>query len=156
PPGGAAFDIPVHANEVCILSFPGERLTGSALASSVDFEVKAWGTDGAAVRPNGKAAATTLALATSSGAVKVNVTLHVVPAGQGALTRVRFKAASVEDAFAAKVAAEVARRTAPLEAELARTKQAVETELRERADRAIAERLLKRTEVLSLNSHERN
>src|SRR5262245_50737506 len=49
PPGGAAFDVPVHAGEVCILSFPGERLVGSALASSGDFEVKAWGNDGVAV-----------------------------------------------------------------------------------------------------------
>src|SRR5213078_4170632 len=96
PPGGAAFDVPLHASEVCILSFPGERLAGSALSSSTDLEIKAWGNDGVAVRPSGKTAAATLALATVSGAIKVNVTLHVVPATQPALTLVRFKAASSE------------------------------------------------------------
>src|ERR1041385_3707835 len=38
PPGGAAFDIPIHAGEVCILSFPGEKLVDStALISSADL-----------------------------------------------------------------------------------------------------------------------
>jgi hypothetical protein len=157
PPGGAAFDVPVHAGEVCILSFPGERMAGSsALASSADFEIKAWGNDGVAVRATGRTAAATLALATVSGAIKVNVRLHVVPAAQQSLTLVRFKAASAEEAFEARVTAEVAKRAAPLEAELARTKQAVDIQLRERADLLIAERLLKRTEILALNSHERN
>lgn len=157
PPGGAAFDVPVHADEVCILSFPGERMAGtSAMVSTDDFEIKAWGSDGVAVHPNGKKAAATLALATASGAIKINVTLHVVPATQQALTLVRFKAASSEEAFEAKVAAEVARRTAPIEAELARTKQGIDAQIRDRADLVIAERLLKRTEVLALNSHERN
>jgi hypothetical protein len=156
PPGGAAFDVPVHAGQVCILSFPGERMAGSALASSADFEIKAWGSDGVAVRPTGKAAAATLALATVSGAIKVNVTLHVVPAAQDALTLVRFKPASSEEAFQARVAAEVAKRTAPLEAELARTKLGIDAQLRDRTELAIAERLLKRTELVSLRAHERN
>jgi len=43
PPGGAAFDIPIHAGEVCILSFPSEKLVDStALVSSADFEVQRW------------------------------------------------------------------------------------------------------------------
>lgn len=157
PPGGAAFDVPLHAAEVCILSFPGEQLAGSAaLASSDDFEIQRWGTDGVAVRPTGKKAAATLALATVSGAIKINITLHLVPAEQQALTLVRFKAASAEEAFEVRVAAEVARRTAPLEAELARTKQGIDAQIRDRADLLIVERLLKRTELVSLNSHERN
>jgi hypothetical protein len=157
PPGGAAFDVPVHAGEVCILSFPGERMAGSsALASSGDFEVKAWGSDGVAVRANGKTAAATLALATSSGAVKVNVTLHVVPATQEALTLIRFKPASAEEAFEAKVAAEVARRTAPIEAELARTKLGIDAQIRDRADLVVIDRLLRRTQLVRLNAHERN
>lgn len=157
PPGGAAFDIPIHAGEVCILSFPGEKLVDStALISSADFEVQRWGTDGVAVRATGKKATSTLALATTSGAIKINVTLRVVPATQQALTLVRFKAASSEDAFQARVSAEVAKQMEPLKAELAKTKQSVDALLRDRADHIMAERLLKRTQLEPLNAHERN
>src|ERR1043166_8010601 len=96
PPGGAAFDIPLHAGEVCILSFPGEKLVDStALISSADFEVQRWGTDGVAVRATGKKATSTLALATTSGAIKINVTLRIVPATQQALTLVQIGRAHV-------------------------------------------------------------
>src|ERR1051325_4370442 len=71
PSGGAAFDVPIHAGQVCILSF-SEKMAGNALTSSGDFEIKAWGSDGVAGRANGKTATATLALATTSGAIKVN------------------------------------------------------------------------------------
>src|SRR5437763_5234722 len=148
PPGGAAFDVPIHAGEVCILSFPGEKLIDStALISSADFEVKLWGADGVAVRATGKKTTSTLALATTSGAIKINVTLHIVAATQQALTLVRFKPASAEDAFQARVAAEVAKQTEPLRVELAKTKQSVDVLLRDRADHLMADRLLKRTDL---------
>src|SRR4051812_27105633 len=50
PPQGGAFDVMLHAGEVCILSFP-DRVSSKALASSPDFEIKSWGDDGVAVRP---------------------------------------------------------------------------------------------------------
>jgi hypothetical protein len=155
PPGGAAFDVPLHAGEVCILSFPEQQMTGSMLASSRDFEVKTWGTDGVAVRANGKTGSATLALSTTS-ALKVNVTLRVVPAQQDALTLVRFKLASAEEAFEAKVTAEVAKRVAPLQAELASTKKGIDAQIRERTDTAILDRILKRNAMQSLSAHERN
>jgi len=155
PPGGAAFDIPVHAGEVCILSFP-ENMAKSALSSSADFEIKAWGGDGVAVRGIGRSATTTLALATVSGKIKVNVTLHVVSAKQDALTLVRFKSASSEEVFAAKLKIEVDKRVAPVEAELAASKRGIDVQIRDRADGLIAERLLKRNEVIALHAHERN
>src|SRR5262245_25289132 len=49
PPQGGAFEVVVHVREVCILSFP-EKLSGTALASSPDFEIKRWGDDGVAIR----------------------------------------------------------------------------------------------------------
>jgi len=155
PPGGGAFDIPIHAGEVCILSFP-EKMANSALSSSGDFEIKAWGNDGVAVRSNGRLATATLALATASGGIKINVTLHVVPAKQDALTLVRFKPASAAEAFEAKLKVELAKRVAPLEAELAARKKDVDVQIRDRADGLIAERLLKRNEVIALQAHERN
>lgn len=156
PPQGGAFEVPIHAREVCILSF-AERLKSSALASSPDFEIKSWGDDGVAVRAVGEAAkATTLAVATSSGVVKVNVTLTVVPPDRPAYTLVRFKAVSAEEAFDAQVKAEVARRVGPLEAELARLRQSIESQARDRADGLLAERLLRRNETLALSAHERN
>lgn len=156
PPQGGAFEVPIHAREVCILSF-AERLSSKALASSPDFEIKSWGEDGVAVRAAGETAnTTTLAVATTSGAVKVNVTLTVVAPDRPAYTLVRFKAVSAEEAFDAQVQAEVGKRVAPLEAELAGLRQGLEARAREQAEALIAERLLRRNEAISLSAHERN
>jgi hypothetical protein len=154
PPGGAGFDIPVHAGEVCILSFPGQQITDPAIASSNDFEVRNWGSDGVAVRANGKTPAATIALA--AGKVKVNLRLRLVPTTEAALTLVRFKAASAEEAFAAAVEAELAKRMATRETALAKKEAGLDELIRDRADGLIAEKLLRRNEVLTLSSHERN
>jgi hypothetical protein len=156
PPQGGAFEAAVHAGEVCILSF-AETLSTEALVGSPDFEVKAWGDDGVAIRATGAAAkTTTLALATSSGTVKVNMTMTVVPPDKPAYTLIRFKAASAEEAFEAQLKVAVARRVAPLEAELARLRQNLDNYIRDRADSLIAERLLERNETIALAAHECN
>lgn len=156
PPQGGAFEVPVHAGEVCILSFP-EKLAQTALASSPDFEVKSWGDDGVAVRANhDKVTTATLALATTSKQIKVNVTLRVVPKATPALTLVRFKLASVEEAFEAQLGAALKARLAPIEAELAKAKKDLDDQVRTLADGQIAERLLARNEIVPLESHERN
>lgn len=156
PPQGGAFEVPVHAGEVCILSFT-EKVSSKALVSSPDFDVKAWGDEGVAVRATGAAAkTTTLAVATSSGTTKVNVTLAVVPPDKPAFTLVRFKPVSVEEAFEAQVKAAVARRVGPIEAELTKTRQSLDTALRDRADALLADRLLKRNETIALAAHGRN
>jgi hypothetical protein len=154
-PGGGALSVPVHAGEVCILSFP-ERLASSALSSSADFEIKAWGNDGVAVRSTGRATTATLALSTSTGAIKVNLTFRVVPEKEDALTMVRFKPASLEEALEAQISAEVAKRLAPLEAALAASRRSVDEQIRDRADGLIADRLLTRNEIIALQAHERN
>jgi len=156
PPQGGAFEAPIHTGEVCILSF-AEKLSTQALASSPDFEVKAWGDDGVAIRVVGATAkTTTLALATRSGMVKVNMTLTVVPPDKPAYTLVRFKAVSAEEAFDAQLKDAVAKQVAPLEANLTRLRQNLETTIRDRADGLIADRLLKRNETIALTAHERN
>jgi hypothetical protein len=161
-PGGSAFEVPVHAGAVCILSFPGEKMESSALASSEDFEIMPWGDerspdrDRVAVRATRKAEPATIALATKSGLIKINLTFRVVPENEDALIFVRFKAVSTEEAFQAKLDAELAKRLAPIQAELAAVKKAVDAEIRNRADRLIAERLLKRNEFTALRSYERN
>jgi hypothetical protein len=156
PPQGGAFEAPIHAGTVCILSF-GEPLSTKALASSADFEIKSWGTDEVAVRAIGATAkTTTLALATSTGSVKVNMTLTVVPADQPAYTLVRFKAVTAEEAFEAQLKVALAQRVAPLEAELARLRQDLDARIRDRADGLIAERMLRRNEAITLSARERN
>lgn len=156
PPQGGAFEVPVHIGAVCIMSF-AEKLGKQALASSPDFEIKSWGDDGVAVRAIGATAkTTTLALATSSGTVKVNVTLAVVAPTQLAYTLVRFKAVSAEEAYEAKMKNEVAKHVAPLEAELGKLRQNLENHIRDRADGLLAERLLKRNETIAFSAHERN
>lgn len=156
PPQGGAVDVPLHAGAVCILSFP-EKLAPQALKSSPDFEIKGWGEDGIAVRAAGaKVPPATLALATTSGQVKVNVTLRVVPEAERAVTMVRFKAASAEEAFEAQVKAGIERRVAPIERRLAQTKKDLDALIRRRAEEEIANRLLHRNEIIRLEAHARN
>jgi hypothetical protein len=163
PPQGGAFEVAVHAGEVCILSFP-DKVSSKALASSPDFEIKAWGDDGVAVRAYGaNAKTTTLAVATASGAVKINVTLTVVAADKPSSTLVRFKAVTMEQAFEARVKAEVEQRLVPLAAEVTKVRQDLDHQIRDldrqvrdRADGLLADRLLKRNETFKLGSHERS
>jgi hypothetical protein len=163
PPQGSAAEIPVHVGTVCILSFP-EKLAGKALSSSADFEVQPWGTDGVAIRAiNNQAPPATLALATATGQIKVNITLRVVADTESALTLVRFKAVSEAEAFDAGVRAGIAKGIAPLEqrleaqrTELDRRHKELDALILKRADREIAERLLRRAEVVSFNVHARN
>jgi hypothetical protein len=163
PPGGGAFDVPVHAGEACILSFFEKLETRSGLASSSDFEIRPWGEDGVAVLANVNAKTTTLALATATRAVKINVRLLVVPANVDALTLVRFKAATEEQARDAFVKAEVAKRMVPLRAEVEAARAEVEAArknldalVQDRAEQLVMERSLKRSEVRALKSIERN
>lgn len=156
PPQGGAVDVPVHAGAVCILSFPG-KLAPQALTSSPDFDIKAWGDDGIAVRATAAEVPTaTLALATANGQVKVNVTLRVVPAAAPALTMVRFKAASAEEAFEAQVKAGIERRVAPIERRLAQARKDLDALIRRRAEEEIADRMLRRNEIIRLEAHARN
>jgi Protein of unknown function (DUF2381) len=154
-PGGGAVELPIHAGAVCILSFP-EKMASSALASSRDLEVKSWGGEGVAVRASEGAKPATLALATASGSIKVNVTLRIVAESEDAFTLVRFKAVSAEDAFESRVAAEVARRLSPIQAELATAKQGLDERVQALAEALLIDRLLKRTQTLALRAHERN
>jgi hypothetical protein len=157
PPQGGAVDVPVHAGAVCILSFPEQVARKAVTSAPEDLEINPWGDDGVAVRAaHDKVSTATLALATVSGRVKVNVTLRVVPRTEPALTLVRFKAASAEEAFAAQVAAEVARRVTPLEARLARERGDLDAAIRRRAEGLIAERMLGRNEIVRLEAHARN
>jgi hypothetical protein len=156
PPQGGATEVSIHTGAVCILSFP-EKLAAQALTSSPDFEIRAWGDDGIAVRAvHGKVLPATLALATVSGHVKVNVTLRVVPEAEPALTMVRFKAASAEEAFEAAVKAGIEKRIAPLEQRLEQTRKNLDALIRQRAEEEIADRMLRRNEIIRLESHARN
>jgi hypothetical protein len=155
PPGGGAFDVPIHVGEVCILTFP--EAVSSAFSSSSYLDVNPWGKDGmaVAVRANGTAPVATLALSSTSGQTKVNITFRVVAAKEPALTFVRFKAATLEEIFNAKVAAEVAKQTGPVLAGAAKAKAALPGLVRDSADAAIAERILRRNVAADLSAHER-
>jgi hypothetical protein len=177
PPGGGAFDVPVHAGEVCILSFFEKLEKKSGLSSSKDFEIRPWGKDGVAVLARAEAKPSTFAVATRTRAVKINVTLRVVPAHEDALTLVRFKAATEEEAREAFVKAEVAKRMVLLRAEADAVRAEIEAErggvqierdevaaarknldvlVQDRAELLVMERSLKRSEVRVLKSIERS
>jgi hypothetical protein len=159
-PGGSAFEVPIHAGAVCILSFPGERMESSALASSGDFEIMPWGDknspDRVAVRANGHTPTATIALATASGDIKINLTFRVVPEKDEALIFVRFKAVTAEEAYAARLKADVAKQLAPMEAALDVARKRVEQDVRDRAVSDVIDHALKRSETVSLHAHARN
>lgn len=155
PPQGGAADVPVHITANVLLTFPSP-IAPRVVGSSQDWDVKEF-TDGVVVRAKSASASpATLALSTKDGQIKVNVTLRVVPATADALTVVRFQAASAEDAFRAAVDVEVERRTAPIRAELAAAQKALDAKVRDRADRIIAAKLLRRFEQVKLSGHARN
>lgn len=156
PPQGSAMELPLHVGTVCILSFP-EKVAPHVVASSADFEIRPWGDDRIAVRAdNAQAAQATVALATATGQIKINVTLRVVPATEPALTLVRFKAATEAEAFDAQVKAGIEASVAPIRQRLERAQQDLDALIRRRAERLVAEQILRRSEVVKLNSHARN
>jgi len=145
PPQGSAVDVPIHKGVAVVLSFP-EKLDSSVLGSSPDYEISRWGDDAVGVLAKvATAHPASLALATASGSIKVNVTIHVVPDAANGLTLVRFKAATAEAAFNAAVDAEVTKRMAALDAKV-----------RDHADAEVAGRVLRRLEVTHLKAIERN
>jgi hypothetical protein len=155
PPQGGAADIPVHATANVLLTFP-TPIAPRLLTSGRDWDIKEF-VDGVAVRAvSADAKDMTLALATKDGAIKVNITLRVVPPEVDALTVVRFQLATGEEAFRAAVEAEVEKRTAPLRAELAKAQQQLDAKVRTRADAMVARRLLTRLEEVKLAARERN
>lgn len=145
PPGGGAYEVPVKIGEVCILTFPGE-VTHSAVRSVPTFEVNPWNKDSLAVRALPGATSATLAVATQSGAIKVNVTLRVGRTGERTLALVTFRAVTAEEAYEAKVAAEVAKRSAPLLAQLEAERQRLEREIVDKRERVILERAREHSE----------
>jgi hypothetical protein len=161
PPQGGAFEIGVHLGDVCILSFPS-RINTEVMTNTPDFrgklwEAKAWGDDGIAIRAADSAAKrTTIAASTASGTVKVNVTMTVVAADKPALTLVRFRAVTEQEAFAAQLDAAVEARLAPLKADLDKTRRDLDAVIRDRADGIVVDRLFKRNEWFPMTIHERN
>lgn len=145
PPGGGAYEVPVTIGEVCILTFPGE-VTHSAVRSVPTFEVNPWNKDSLAVRALPGATSATLAVSTQSGAIKVNVTLRVGRTGERTLALVTFRAVTAEEAYEAKVAAEVAKRSAPLLAQLEAERQRLERVIVDKRERVILERAREHSE----------
>ena len=159
PPGGGAFDVPIHPGAICILSFP-EPVTREVMTSaSTAFEIKAWDKDGVAVRATQETRPgtfSTVALASTSGSIKVNVTVRVVEMSEPALTVVRFRPVSYEEAIDAAVAVGVAKQLAPLRAELEAKSKELDERIQARADAMMIDRALRRSSQVSVVSHARN
>lgn len=155
PPQGGTADVPVRFSSNVLLTFPSP-LAPRVVQSSSDWEVRDFAEGVVARAVTANAQPTTLALATRDGVLKVNITLRLVPETAAGLTLVRFQSATAEEAFEAAVAAEVARRTGPIEAELARARAGLEETIRERVDRRIAAAVRSRLEVRRVKAHARN
>lgn len=154
-PGGGVIDVPVHISAICVFSFP-EKLVPQGIVSSPDFEVQTWGAENVAVRALAGATTATVALTTTSGNVKINATLRVVPEDEPALTLVRLVPASEEEAFQARVATEVERKLAPMRASLAALAREQDAQARELAEQAITAGVMRRSAVTKEHARERN
>jgi hypothetical protein len=181
PPGGGAYDIPIHAGAVCVFSF-FEPIAEHSITSSLLFTVESWGAYGVGVhagpplpikekpetpeeleaRAQAERVArvpgtsTTLAIKTATRSVRINLTVRVVAPDEPAYTMVVFRAATEKQAFDERVRDEVEKRMVPLRKEVEATRTQLDELIRERAERMVTERALKRTEVIALNAHERN
>lgn len=157
PPGGGAFEVPIHLDTVVILTMPGPILKSALSSDSDTFEARFWSDDGVAVRAvDERASSSTLALATVDGSVKVNVTFQVVPSTEEAQTLVRVKAATQEEVIDARVAVELEKRLAPKLAAIAAREAKLEEAVRARAESVVAERILRRNGTVALGAHARN
>lgn len=84
------------------------------------------------------------------------MTLTVVAADKPAVTYVRFRAVTAEEAFTAQVDAAVERRVGRLEIELFGLRNNLDELTRTRAERLIAERIVQRNETFAISAHERS
>ena len=155
PPQGGTADVPVRFSSNVLLTFPS-ALAPRVIQSSPDWVVRAFADSVVARAVTAAAQPTTIALATADGAIEVNITLRLVPESAAALALVRFQSATAEEAFRAAVDAEVARQTATLRAELARARRSMDAQIRARADRLVARRLLARLDLQRVKAHARN
>lgn len=155
PPQGGTADVPVRFSSNVLLTFPSP-LAPRVVQSSPDWVVRDFADSVVARALTAAAQPTTIALATADGAIKVNITLRLVPESADALALVRFQTATAEEAFRAAVDAEVARRTTAATAALDRARRAIEARVRARAERLTAARLLARLDVQRVKAHARN
>ncbi len=154
-PGGGVIDVPMHATAICVFSFP-EKLVPKGVVSSPAFEVQTWGEENVAVRAGEGATTATVALTTLTGKVKINATLRVVPESEPAYTLVRLVPASEEEAFQARVTAEVEKKLAPVRAQLAELARGQEARARALAEQAITAGAMQRSDVSGQRARERN
>lgn len=154
-PGGGVIDVPIHASAICVFSFP-EKLVPKGIVSAPEFEVQTWGEENVAVRAGDGATTATVALTTTTGKVKINATLRVVPENEPAYTLVRLVPASEEEAFQARVEMEVAKKLAPVRAQLAELARGQEARARTLAEQAITAGAMQRSGVETHQARERN
>jgi hypothetical protein len=151
---GGSYDVPVHPDYVTVCYFPDE-ITKAVASDTKGYEVKSLGSTSLAIRPLKKdAKPANLAIATKS--IKVSVVLSIAKDRGDALTQVTFKRADVEAELERRIDEAVAERTAALEAEVAAMKRTMDAELPRVAETLIAQRVLARRELRSLDAIERN
>lgn len=151
PPGGGAFELPVHPWQLCVLSF-SEEMADDFMFSSKEFELLPWKESyrqmgaRATVDPVSSGQTGSFALISRSGDLKVNVTLRVVPKDQRVASFVYFQTVTEEQNFEARVALEVEK-----------VRRSLEPEIRARAEQTIIERALVKLEQIDFDSiRERN
>lgn len=151
---GGSYEVLVHPDFVTVVYLP-DKIDKALASDTQSYEVKPIGSTSLAIRPlKGDAKPANLALATSS--IKVSVVLRIAPTRDQAMTQVTFKRADVEAELERRIAAEVTKRTAELEAKVAAMQRQMDADLPKVADGLIAARVLQRRDLRKLDAIERN
>ncbi len=151
---GGAYQVPVHPDFVTVLYFPDSVIKAQA-SDQKNFTISAMG-DTISLRPVSTDVATRANLNVVTKSMKVTVILEVAASPDQAVAQVFFKPASVEREMRERVAAEVDRRVAALEAAQKKRLAALPDQIRSRADRELASRMLARHQELKLKAIARN
>ncbi len=151
---GGSYEVLVHPDFVTVVYLP-DKIDKALASDTQSYEVKPIGATSLAIRPlKGDAKPANLALATSS--IKVSVVLRIAPTRDQAMTQVTFKRADLEAELERRIAAEVTKRTAELEAKVAAMQRQMDADLPKVADGLIAARVLQRRDLRKLDAIERN
>jgi len=151
---GGAFEVPVHPDFVTVLYFPDSVVKAQA-SDKKNFTISAMG-DTISLRPTTADTKTQANLNVATKSVKVTIILRVAAKPDLALAQVFFKKASEERTFRDRVEAEVARRIAGIKSDYEAKLDAMPAHIRKRADRELADRMLRRHETVRLRAIERN
>jgi hypothetical protein len=148
---GGGYEITVSGTYVTVLYLP-EKVTGALMSDQKTFTVSVVDDTTLAVRPvKGAHEGAKANLAIDAGKLKINVLL-IVGDDADAVSQVIFTRAADKEAFEKRVNEEVEKRVAPIREEYERKTKELESLVNAKAEREIAERMMRRFETRGVSA----